>query len=152
MEIKNILVAVDGSATSDKVLDFAVALSEKFGAALKVINVSEALTVSVVSIEQAPSLGVGANLPVNSKDFRQIHEQILSKSLDRAKINSPTLAISSVLREGDPALEIVSVAKEGEFDVVVVGHGGLGRVGELFLGGVAEKVVHLAPCPVVIVR
>jgi nucleotide-binding universal stress UspA family protein len=152
MEIKNILVAVDGSATSDKALDFAVALSEKFGATLKVLNVSEALTVGVVSIEQAPSLGAGVNLPVNTKDFRQIHEQILSKSLDRAKMNNPEGAISSVLREGDPALEIVSVAKEGGFDVVVVGHVGMGKVSELILGGVAEKVVHLAPCPVVIVR
>jgi nucleotide-binding universal stress UspA family protein len=152
MELKNILVAVDGSATSDKALDFAVALSEKFGAALKLLNVSEALTVGVVSIEQAPSLGVGANLPVNSRDFRQIHEQILSKSLDRAKMNNPAVAISSVLREGDPALEIVSVAKEGGFDVVVVGHRGMGKVRELFVGSVAEKVVHLAPCPVVIVR
>ena len=152
MEIKNILVAVDGSATSDKALDFAVALSEKFGASLTVLNVSEALTIGVVSIEQAPSLGVGANLPVNSKNFKAIHEQILSKSIDRAKINSPTLAISSVLREGDPALEIVSLAKEGGFDVVVVGHEGMGKVREFFVGSVAEKVVHLAPCPVVIVR
>jgi len=152
MEIKNILVAVDGSANSDRALDFAVALSEKFGAALTVLNVSEALTVGVVSVEQAPSLGVGANLSVNSKDFRQIHEQILSKSLDRAKMNSPTMVISSILREGDPAFEIVSVAKEGGFDVVVVGHGGAGKVRELFVGGVAEKVVHLARCPVVIVR
>ena len=152
MEIKNILVAVDGTVTSDKALDFALALSEKFGAALTVLNVSEALAVGVISIEQAPSLGVGVNLPVNSKDFRQIHQQILSKSLDRAKMNNSTVAVSSVLREGDPAFEIVSVAKEGGFDVVVVGHGGAGKMRELFVGGVAEKVVHLAPCPVVIVR
>lgn len=152
MEIKNILVAVDGTATSDKALDFAVALSEKFGASLTVLNVSEALTVGVISIEQAPSLGVGANLPVNSKDFRQIHEQILGKSLERAKKDSPTVAISSILREGDPVFEIVNVAKEGGFDVVVIGHRGAGKMRELFLGSVAEKVVHLAPCPVLIVR
>jgi len=152
MEIKSILVAVDGSENSNKALDFAVALSEKFGASLKVLNVSEALTMGTVSIEQTASLGAGASVPVISKDFRQIHDQILSKAVDRAKKVSSAVAVSSMLREGDPALEIVSVAKEGGFDVVVVGHRGMGKVQEFFVGGVAEKVAHLAPCPVVIVR
>jgi nucleotide-binding universal stress UspA family protein len=49
-------------------------------------------------------------------------------------------------------LEIVAEAKDAGFDVVVVGHSGLGRVKELFLGNISEKVAHLAPCPVVIVR
>jgi nucleotide-binding universal stress UspA family protein len=42
--------------------------------------------------------------------------------------------------------------KDVGFDVVVVGHRGLGRFRELFLGNISEKVAHLAPCPVVIVR
>ena len=57
-----------------------------------------------------------------------------------------------MLREGDPAKEIVAVAKEGGFDVVVVGHRGSGRIREMFMGSVSEKVVHSAPCSVVIVR
>jgi nucleotide-binding universal stress UspA family protein len=44
------------------------------------------------------------------------------------------------------------VARDGGFDVVVVGHRGLGRVREMFLGNISEKVAHLAPCPVIIVR
>jgi nucleotide-binding universal stress UspA family protein len=50
-------------------------------------------------------------------------------------------------------LEIVSFAKEEGVDLVVVGHQGVGRVKEFFgLGGISEKVAHLAPCSVVIVR
>jgi nucleotide-binding universal stress UspA family protein len=56
------------------------------------------------------------------------------------------------LREGDPALEIVGESKDEGFDIIVVGHHGLGRVRELFLGNISEKVAHLAPCPVVIVK
>jgi nucleotide-binding universal stress UspA family protein len=57
-----------------------------------------------------------------------------------------------MLKEGDPALEIVNTAKEGGFDVIVVGHRGLSKMKELFLGSISEKVAHLTPCPVIIVR
>ena len=62
------------------------------------------------------------------------------------------MTVFSKLREGDPALEIVAEAKEAGFDIVVVGHRGEGRMREIFLGNISEKVSHLAPCPVVIVR
>jgi nucleotide-binding universal stress UspA family protein len=87
------------------------------------------------------------------KDLLRLHEEILRKAVGHAKIVKPEMAVSSMLREGDPALEIVALAKEEDFDLVVVGHGGAGRVKEFFgLGGTSEKVVHLAPCSVVIIR
>ena len=64
----------------------------------------------------------------------------------------PNLAISSILKEGDPANEVVDVAKEGGFDAIVIGHKAQGKVEELFLGSVSEKVAHLASCPVIIVK
>ena len=57
-----------------------------------------------------------------------------------------------MLKEGNPALEIVNTAKEEGFNVIIVGHKGLSKVEELFLGSVSEKVAHLTPCPVVIVK
>ena len=57
-----------------------------------------------------------------------------------------------MLRDGDPAIEIVDVAKDSGFDVIVIGHKGSGMVSERVLGSISEKVAHLAPCPVVIVR
>ena len=52
MQLNNILVAVDGSANSDRALDFALGLSEKFGAALAILNVSESLSMNAVPAEQ----------------------------------------------------------------------------------------------------
>jgi nucleotide-binding universal stress UspA family protein len=56
------------------------------------------------------------------------------------------------LREGNPASQIAAAAKEGVFDVVVLGHGGEGRLKELFLGGTSERVAHQARCAVLIVK
>jgi nucleotide-binding universal stress UspA family protein len=56
------------------------------------------------------------------------------------------------LLEGDPAVEIVAKAKNAGFDIIVVGLYGIGRVREVFLGNISEKLAHLEHCPVVIVR
>ena len=148
--IRNILVAVDGSENSDRALDFGLDLAEKFGAILRVLNVIESPAMGAVPLE--PTNVSGESLVLFAKDLHRIHEEILSKAVARAKEVKPDFVISSRLREGEPALEVVAEAKDGGFDVVVVGHRGLGRVGELFLGTISEKVAHLAPCPVIIVR
>ena len=99
-----------------------------------------------------PTTVTGESMVLFAKDLRKFHEEILNKAVARAKTVKPNVEVSWKYSEGDPALQIVAVAKEGGFDVVVVGHRGLGRVREMFLGNVSGKVVHLAPCPVVIVR
>lgn len=148
--IKNVLVAVDDSENSDRALDFGLDLAEKYGAALTVLNVSEPPAMGAVPME--PTTISGDSMVVFAKDLRKFHEEILSKAVAHAKMIKPNVVVLSKLREGDPALEIVAASKEDGFDVVVVGHRGLGRVSEIFLGNVSEKVAHLATCPVVIVK
>ena len=143
-------MAVDGSENSGRALDFALDLAEKFNASVMILNVSGSLAMGVVP-EEAVAYS-GGNTAAFGKDLRRIHDEILGRSVARAKAVKPNLAISSMLKEGDPALEIVNAAKEGGFDVIVVGHKGLGRMKEFLLGSISEKVAHLAPCPVIIVR
>jgi nucleotide-binding universal stress UspA family protein len=144
------LVAVDGSENSDRALDFGLDLAEKYGAAVRVLNVIESPAMGAVPLE--PTTVSGESMVLFAKDLQRFHEKILGKAVVHAKEVKPNVLVSSRLREGDPALEIVAEAKDVGFDVVVVGHRGLGRVRELFLGNISEKVAHLAPCPVVIVR
>jgi len=148
--IRNVLVAVDGSENSDRALDFALDLAEKFGASMTILNVSESLAMSAVPQESAnyPS----SNTAAFAKDLRAIQNEIVSKDLDHARSVKPNLPVSSILKEGDAALEIVNTAKDGGFDVIVVGHRGLSNLRERLLGSISEKVAHNAPCPVVIVK
>jgi nucleotide-binding universal stress UspA family protein len=148
--IRYVLVAVDGSENSDRALDFALDLAEKYGAAITVLNVSGSPIMGAVPLE--PTAVSGDSMVVFSKDLRRFHEEILGKAVAHAKMFKPNVVVSWKLREGDPALEIVAEANEGAFDIVVIGHRGLGKVRELFLGNISEKVAHLASCPIVIVR
>ena len=140
--IENVLVAVDGSENSERALDFALEFADKYGAALTILNVSE-LSAAAYS---------GDGLVVVAKDLHKLHEGILQKAVARVKAAKPNLPVSSVLREGDPALEIAAVAKEEGFDAVVIGHQGVGKVKGLFLGSISEKVARSLSCTVIIVR
>jgi len=148
--IRNVLVAVDGSENSDRALDFALDLAEKFGASVTILNVSESLAMGAVPQESAtyPS----GSTAVLAKDLRAIQNELVSRNVYHARAVMPNLPVSSMLKEGDAALEIVNVAKDGGFDVIVVGHRGSGKMRERLLGSISEKVAHNAPCPVVIVK
>ena len=130
--IRNVLVAVDGSENSDRALDFGLDLAEKYGATVRVLNVIESPAMGAVPLE--PTTVSGESMVVFAKDLQRFHEEILSKAIDHAKEVKPNVVVSSKLREGDPALEIVAEAKDAGFDIVVVGHRGLGRVRETFFG------------------
>lgn len=53
---------------------------------------------------------------------------------------------------GEPAEEIVDLARLEAYDMIVVGSRGLSPVKELLLGSVSNRVLHTAPCPVLVVR
>lgn len=146
--ISNVLVAIDGSECADKALTFALDLADKFSASLHIINVLE---LPAFSAPEQP-LATSMNMVGAVRDLREAHMEILAQAEAKAKQLKPNLQVSTELREGNPAAQIVAVANEGGFDVVALGHGGEGRLRELFLGGTSERVAHLARCAVLIVK
>lgn len=144
------LVAVDGSENSDRALDFALEFADKYDAELTVINVTESSGVAAVPPELAAY--TSDNMVAVAKDLRKFHEDILTKAMAHVKATKPNLPVSAALRDGNPASEIVAAAKEGSFDVVVLGHRGVSKVREIFLGSISDKVVHSLPCTVIIVK
>ena len=53
---------------------------------------------------------------------------------------------------GVPFEEIVKIAEEERVDMIVLGTHGRGGVNRLLMGSVADRVIRLAPCPVLTVR
>ncbi len=53
---------------------------------------------------------------------------------------------------GDPALEVVQLARDGAFDLIVVGTHGRTGLRHALLGSVAERVVRRAGCPVLTIH
>ena len=60
--------------------------------------------------------------------------------------------IETLHRIGTPYEEIVKVAKEMEVDLIVIATHGYTGLRHFLLGSTTERVVNLAPCPVLVVR
>ena len=62
------------------------------------------------------------------------------------------LKVRSALRTGVPYQEIVALARAERADLIVIGTHGRGGMNRVLLGSIADRVVRLAPCPVLTVR
>jgi len=138
---ERILLAVDGSEHGYKAAHTAADLARTMN--------SESLRIVVVYDPMPPYLG-DPNFQ-NAIDARLNHAQdVLKQAVDI--VGDVPAEIHTELIEGDPAEAIIEIAKTRDNDVIVMGSRGLGRLAGLVLGSTSQKVVSLAPCPVLIVR
>jgi nucleotide-binding universal stress UspA family protein len=70
----------------------------------------------------------------------------------RLRIKDHHTAITTIVREGSPANEILSEADQGDYDVIVVGANEAHDMKHGMLGSVSSKVAWCAPCSVLIAR
>jgi nucleotide-binding universal stress UspA family protein len=160
--ITKILVGVDGSKTSEKALDNALEIAEKFSASILILNVFQPppeLGYQANMVTQFPASGSSqdtisnqSNLYAFIQDLRKVHEEILSNAAERAIKLKPMLKITTELREGNTPSQIIATAAEGGFDLIVLGHLGDSQIKEFLLGNTSERVVHQARCAVLIVK
>ena len=69
-----------------------------------------------------------------------------------AQARAEGLSARAALRSGVAHQEIVALATDERADLVVIGTHGRGGIDRMLLGSVADRVIRLAPCPVLTVR
>jgi nucleotide-binding universal stress UspA family protein len=79
-------------------------------------------------------------------------EKLAREQLEAIAPTHPAMDFCHRLVEGEPAEEIIRVARELECDLIVMGTYGRTGLARFFTGSVAEEVMRGAPCPVVTVR
>jgi nucleotide-binding universal stress UspA family protein len=68
------------------------------------------------------------------------------------KVKAEQVQVETLLKEGHIVQEIIRTAKEGNFDLIIIGGRGLSKIRELLLGSVTDGVIHHAPCPVLVIK
>jgi nucleotide-binding universal stress UspA family protein len=148
--MERILVGIDGSAPSLKAVDFAADLASKYNAELILLKV-----VGDRPPELDPAVEEYArseHIPLPEAELTLTMADNILDHARRQALSSGATQVSVEPSFGDPAAQIVAAARDREADLIVVGSRGHGRLAGLLIGSVAQKVVSLAHCPVVVVR
>lgn len=138
--IKKILVSMDGSKKSFKVLEMAITIAKPFGATL----------VGLCVVPNEPPI----YMPGLSSSFKRKMVEEAKKFLERAKKISEDNGIEFkyYVADGIPSEYVSEFANNRPFDLIVIGGRGHSRIRELLLGSVAHSTVHKSKIPVLVVK
>jgi nucleotide-binding universal stress UspA family protein len=142
MTIQHVLVPVDFSPYAEHALEYAVALAKTLHARLTLLHVIEPLPLSRDATIAFPH----AYLQELESTAQHQLEQVLARAQE-AGLHATTAIVHGVPFQG-----IVDAAREQQADLIVMGTHGRTGLRHVLVGSVAEKVVRLAPCPVLVTR
>lgn len=140
---QRILVPVDGSETSTKALDAAIALARAMGGQVRVLHAVDEL-MYLTGYEYSGDLLAAA---------RAAAQQLLDDAQARTKAAGVACDAQLIDDLGPRLGESVSrAAREWKADLIVLGTHGRRGFNRLLLGSGAEQVIRLAPVPVMAIR
>jgi nucleotide-binding universal stress UspA family protein len=135
---ERMVVAIDGSPESSKTIPVAVDLAQKYRSSVVVVHVREYTRYEGADIDMGPPIPAS-----------ELVDNVVARFADAGVDASGEIRrISS----GKTAEQIVEVASTSQAGLIVMGTRGMTELKSLVLGGVANKVVHQAHCPVLLVR
>jgi len=148
--VRNILVAMDGSAVAQKASTYAVELAEKLGASVILLSVID--NTPYVGRTAIPEVATPTHLIEPVEDY--LRQAAVAYMARIEKLCKKKKVISkSVIRIGSPVEEILKEGRRSKADLIVMGSQGRSAVGAALLGSVAVGVVHRSQkIPVLIVR
>ncbi len=142
--INQILVPLDFSGFSSQALTTARSIAFDMGATIRVLHVIEEVI--------HPSFYVTGQTALSSW-YPEIEATSVKEMQNlAAQAGGPEVPLEFHVKEGRAAVDIVSFAKRNAIQLIVMASHGLTGIEHFFLGSVTEKVVRLAPCPVLVIK
>src|SRR5580765_5901771 len=144
--LNNILVATDFGAASEAALRYGRELAKRFDATLHVLTVAENVAIATLGAETFAAIAPELQHQIEATARQALNEAIIDSD-HSGPVTRPIVVTSS-----SPATAIVDYARDHDINLIVMGTNGRGVVEHFLMGSVAERVVRLAPCPVLTVR
>lgn len=140
MEIEKIVLPVDGSDCSVKAAEYA----------LDFVNSNGGDIILMYSHKPFPSF-------LGEPYFQEVHDKIMKNARDMVipfsrHFKEAGIAVEERILQGVPAEAICRVAEIEKCNLIIMGSRGFTNLKGLFLGSVTNRVLHMAPCPVLVVR
>jgi len=138
-----IMAATDGSEGASRAVDVAAELAKASACDLLIVTVADRLMGE--EVRQLARTGVSPG---------DILESFAAQTLGAAEASARRLGVKRIEVKtgwGDVTQSLLDVAVSSSAKMIVVGRRGRGQLAGLLLGSVSQKLVSLAPCPVVVV-
>lgn len=140
---KKILVPLDGSTLAEAVLPHAQALANSEGAEIILLRVPLAPNLEFLSRNPSMAERIIEETEKETEEYLEHETAILKKAGTK---------VSSVMREGPIPEVILSVADEMHADVIAMSTHGRSGVQRWLMGSVADRIVHHAHIPVMLIH
>jgi nucleotide-binding universal stress UspA family protein len=135
-----IVIANDGSDHAFRALDLALTLAKASGAELHMISVEEIPYLPGTIEEVREETGAAG---------RRFHSVV---NRARSMAEERQVSLKTHVVPGHPVRDIIDLASNLKADLLVVGAKGHSAFYERMIGSRADRIVHLAPCPVLVVK
>lgn len=145
--ISSILIPVDGSEHSQKALQVGCDLAVKYGAVVHLIHVTE----SPVRDQTMVLGGASVTLHASPEELEDAGSRVIKFASEYAQKRG-IKEITTELKGGKPAQQILESASQTHADMIVMGSRGLSELAGLLIGSVSHKVTNMAPCTCVTVK
>lgn len=138
MRCEHILVATDFSADSEYALTAAIGLARKLEGRLTLVH--------AVHVPEELS-------EANASDYLRAMESVVHREIEarRRRARDAGVAADALVVHGAAAQRIAQTARSQQVDLIAMGTHGRTGLQHLLIGSVAERVLRLAPCPVLVV-
>ena len=148
-----IIVAVDGSEGAGRAAAAAASLAKQMNCPLTLLYVFTAPGPDeFMSLDNVSGALIDpAKLSVEAMEAAKREAGSKAFAAARKAIADDSIKIEEKLVSGRAVPELLRVASEVKPAFVVVGRRGLGRIGEMLLGSVSDKLIRQAPVPVMVV-
>lgn len=135
---KTVIWATDGSDNADRALPYAKELAAEHGGSLVIAHIVQ-------------RFASGARGVTWQADEEEVVNRIkaLAEDLSRAGFNCSLRVVNDIGLQ--PAHELAAIAADVDADLIVMGTRGYPAIGGLLLGSVTQRLLHIAPCPVLTV-
>ena len=137
---ETILAPVDGSAPSDAAADHAIRLARDVGATLSVVSVVDVQALSAAKLDTEALLD----------GYEAEAERYVEAVADRARKSG--VAVETAVLRGTPYRSILDRIDGVDADLVVLGSRGRHGIARHLLGSTTDRVLRLAPVPVLVIR
>ncbi len=138
---RKILVAYDGSEGSRRALSAGIELAKGLKADLYTISVMEHLPHYAATVGEVKEA---------QEEFEAFFQKLTKQARDLAALQG--VELETVVKPGHEVETIVTYAKDGGFDLLVIGFVGHSNIWGRVMGSTTQNLSRLAPCSVMIVK